>query len=131
MLDHDGHYPAKTGPYEYSEKAINGRAQEFLSWVKERPEKAIIVVSHAGFLRVGLVRRDFMNADYRVFDFGTQGKGEGPFDLVEWEETSSTVDRDGQEKQGTRHVLTGTLSGGLKRSWPGVAKIDPAVDYTV
>jgi hypothetical protein len=130
-LDDDAHYPNKTGPYEYTETAIYGRASDFLSWAKSRPERVIIAVSHAGFLRVGLVRRDFMNADYRVFDFGSDGEGEGPFHLVEWEETASTIERTGEWMEGSRHVLAGTLSGGMKKSWAGVAEVKPEVDFSL
>lgn len=44
--------------------------------LRARSEKAIIVVSHAGFLRVGVTGRYFMNADYRIFDF-VDGDGDG------------------------------------------------------
>jgi hypothetical protein len=36
-----------------------------------RPEKFVFVVSHSGFLRVGVVGWWFFNADYRIFEFGT------------------------------------------------------------
>jgi hypothetical protein len=65
--------------------------------LRERPEKAVIVVSHSGFLRLGVTGRWFMNADYRVFDF-VEGNGIDRFEdggegvgIREW---------DGEEKGG-------------------------------
>lgn len=34
-----------------TEEELSERCQEFLSWVSERPEESIVVVSHSGFLR--------------------------------------------------------------------------------
>jgi hypothetical protein len=74
-----------------------------------------------------------MNADYRVFEYGAEDatNGEGPFRLVEWEETASSVERTGEWKEGSRAILNGTLSGGLRRSYAGVAEVNPAVDFSV
>jgi len=46
------------------------------------------VVSHSGFLRVGVSYRMYDNADYRIFDFG-EGDEEVGGKLIEWEETES------------------------------------------
>ena len=41
------------------------------------------MVSHSGFLRVGVSHKSYANADYRVFDFRSGESSE----LVEWELT--------------------------------------------
>lgn len=61
-------------------------------WLRERPEKVIAVVSHSGFLRVGVCNRWFENADFRIFDFG-EGDSEVGGRLIEWKETEG---KDGQ-----------------------------------
>ncbi|EME39115.1 hypothetical protein DOTSEDRAFT_159276, partial [Dothistroma septosporum NZE10] len=67
----DPTYPAK-GPgtsYAFTEKANAQRGQACLKALYERPERVIAVVSHAGFLRTGISRRRYANADYRIFSF--------------------------------------------------------------
>ena len=89
-------YPDKMSPagahYWYTRKAIVGRAQAALADLHARPEKAVLVVSHSGFLRQGVTGSWFFNADYRIFDFAareTNGGGEAPsYDLVQWDATS-------------------------------------------
>ncbi|KAI9728846.1 MAG: hypothetical protein M1834_007233 [Cirrosporium novae-zelandiae] len=83
-------YPSKEGFYEYSQEALTKRGIAARRWLRDRPEKAIAVVSHAGFLRVGLCQKKFDNADFRVFDF-EEGEEHGKFgpQLVEWEMTDS------------------------------------------
>jgi broad specificity phosphatase PhoE len=76
---------------------ILARGQSVLRELAAKPEKAVLVVSHAGFLRVGVTGRYFMNADWRVFEFegsgsGSGGSGDGEegeegVRLKEWEET--------------------------------------------
>lgn len=60
------------------------------------------MVSHSGFLRVGVSQRHYANADYRVFDFAKSETDE----LVEWEAT---------EERG----------GGMGKSRKGLALIEP------
>ncbi|KAF5978929.1 hypothetical protein FBULB1_5957 [Fusarium bulbicola] len=70
-------WPDKTSPsaerYWYTKKSILARGQRALDDLKQRPEKLIFVVSHAGFLRLGVAGYWFFNSDYRVFDFEAQG----------------------------------------------------------
>ncbi|KAF5614201.1 phosphoglycerate mutase [Fusarium subglutinans] len=70
-------WPDKTSPsaerYWYTKKSILARGQRALDDLKKRPEKLIFVVSHAGFLRLGVAGYWFFNSDYRVFDFEAQG----------------------------------------------------------
>ena len=47
----------------------------------------MIVVSHSGFLRVGVTGFYYLNADYRIFDFAEEDGGEGGVVLRQWEET--------------------------------------------
>ncbi|ROT40932.1 phosphoglycerate mutase-like protein [Sodiomyces alkalinus F11] len=80
-------YPDKTSPagakYAYNRKAILSRGQSALESLRQRPEKFIFVVSHSGFLRLGLAGYWFFNADYRVFDLESDGS------LKQWESTAS------------------------------------------
>lgn len=96
-------YPDKTSPagakYRYSKAAIVGRAQDALADLYDlHPAKAVVVVSHSGFLRQGVTGSWFFNADYRIFDFeertpsssGGDGTGDGdgqPYRLRQWELT--------------------------------------------
>lgn len=70
-------WPDKTSPsaerYWYTKKSILARGQRALEDLKKRPEKLIFVVSHAGFLRLGVAGYWFFNSDYRVFDFEDEG----------------------------------------------------------
>ena len=81
-------FPAKTGLYEFSREGLTQRGAAARRWLKGRKEKVIAVVSHAGFLRVGVSYCAYNNADYRIFDFA---EGEEDEDvgggLVEWEMT--------------------------------------------
>jgi broad specificity phosphatase PhoE len=54
-------------------------------WLKERKEKVVAVVSHDGFMRVGICQKKFGNADYRIFEFNEDGLG-----LMEWESTEQS-----------------------------------------
>lgn len=81
-------YPDKTSPegqvYAYNRQAIVGRAQTALAELKDRPEKAIVVVSHSAFMRQGMTGSWIFNADYRVFEF----EGEG-LALRQWDSTTT------------------------------------------
>lgn len=95
-------YPAKTGLYEYSKRGLTERGIAARKWLRERPEKVIAVVSHSGFLRVGVSYRKYQNADFRIFDFA-----EGEEDdvvggrLVEWELTEKNGGGLGKSPKGT------------------------------
>jgi hypothetical protein len=80
-------FPAKTGRYAYTSTAVLQRGQDMLHWLHDRPEKVIAVVSHASFLRIGMGKCFFVNADYRIFDFEEVRGGE-VLKLKEWEETA-------------------------------------------
>ena len=57
--DVDPVWPDKTSsagrPYAYTRKAILERGQRGLVKLYDRPEKFIFVISHSGFLRLGVV----------------------------------------------------------------------------
>lgn len=76
----DSVYPDKTSPagsaYYHSRRAIISRGQRALKFLYERPEKIVFIVSHSGFMRVGVSGRWFFNADYRIFDLERQEDGE-------------------------------------------------------
>ncbi|KAI9814107.1 MAG: hypothetical protein M1832_005995 [Thelocarpon impressellum] len=77
-------FPSKTGSFAYTEPAILARGTACRAWLRARPEAVVAVVSHSGFLRVGVSNAAFGNADYRVFDCaGSDDAAE----LVEWEST--------------------------------------------
>lgn len=83
---HPDEYPAKTGLYEFSRRGLRERGIAARKWLRSRPEKVIAVVSHSGFLRVGVSYRKYDNADYRIFDFA-DGDDEIGGRLIEWEIT--------------------------------------------
>ncbi|KAI1438428.1 phosphoglycerate mutase-like protein [Xylaria sp. CBS 124048] len=89
-------WPDKISPtgsrYHYTKEAVLARAQAALRKLYERPEKVIIVMSHSGFLRLGVTGCWFFNADYRVFDFAAMETPESPYRL---EEHASTSQRGG------------------------------------
>lgn len=60
------------------------------------------MVSHSGFLRVGVSHRHYANADYRIFQFA-EGAGD---ELVEWK-------------------LTEENGGGMGNSGKGLALTEP------
>ncbi|KAM0550835.1 hypothetical protein ACHAPJ_008698 [Fusarium lateritium] len=96
----DALWPDKTSPsaqrYAYSKQAILARGRRALEDLHKRPEKLIFVVSHSGFLRLGVVGYWFFNSDYRMFDFEAERGAEGELRVKQ------------QEK---------TLAGGLGLSW--------------
>ncbi|KAK2628166.1 hypothetical protein QTJ16_002812 [Diplocarpon rosae] len=77
-------YPENTGLYEFSMNGLKQRGIAARKFLRDRPEKVIVVVSHAGFLRTSLCHRRFDNADYRIFDFK---EDENNLELVERELT--------------------------------------------
>jgi broad specificity phosphatase PhoE len=81
-------WPSKTGRWAFTQEAIEQRGRDCRNWLMNRPEKAIAVVSHSAFLRIGIVPMKWSNADYRIFDFAKGGSNE----LVEW---SLTADNGG------------------------------------
>ncbi|KAJ8124303.1 hypothetical protein O1611_g9337 [Lasiodiplodia mahajangana] len=103
-------WPDKTSTagseYHYTRTAILARGQAALRELYERPEKVIIVVSHSGFLRLGVTGCWFFNADYRVFDFAAVGSPESSYQL---EEHASTREKGGGLGHSwTRQVLLGS-----------------------
>ncbi|KAI0114446.1 phosphoglycerate mutase-like protein [Nemania sp. FL0031] len=89
-------WPDKTSAagseYHYTRTAIIARGQTALRKLYERPEKVIIVVSHSGFLRLGVTGCWFSNADYRVFDFAPM---ESPASSYQLEQHASTRENGG------------------------------------
>ncbi|KAK7993549.1 GPI-anchor transamidase [Apiospora arundinis] len=107
-------YPDKLTPagahYFAARGAILNRGQASLRRLRDRPEKVIVVVSHSGFLRLGVTGCYYMNADYRIFDFeeeeqpgGVDGKTP-QIRLREWDET--------KEK-----------GGGMSKSWTEMVEL--------
>jgi hypothetical protein len=82
-------YPSKTGLYHYSQTGLRLRGIACRKWLRARPEKVIAVVSHSGFLRVGVSDRKYENADFRIFNFAEEEEGDEEVGgrLVEWEVT--------------------------------------------
>lgn len=62
-------WPLKSGKYAYTPAALEARGLDCRRWLKTRPEKVIIAVSHADFLHKGICQTIFGNATARVFDF--------------------------------------------------------------
>ena len=123
-IKHDP-YPAKAGPFAFSESAVHIRGQTVLRDLYHRPEKVIAVVSHSAFLRIGISKAKFANADYRIFDivqvvspgdqrsfgfrerpgvaryawFERWGKSES-YDVKQWDETEQKGGGMGLSKKG-------------------------------
>jgi len=95
-------YPAKTGRWAFTEAAIRQRGLECLRWLRNRPEKVIIVVSHSAYLRVAICQRRFTNADYRVFDFAGDRD-----ELLEWEMTDERGGGMGKSIKGVAYSVPG------------------------
>ncbi|KAK2043204.1 phosphoglycerate mutase [Colletotrichum somersetense] len=60
--------------YAFTKEAILRRARAGLCSIRERQEKLVFVVSHSGFLRLGVTGYWFFNGDYRMFELD---EGEG------------------------------------------------------
>ncbi len=99
-------YPNKAleTPYAFTRSANLARGQTCLARLYDRPEKAIAVVSHAGFLRTAISKRRYANADYRIFTFRKSQSGH--LSLVE----------DG---------YTARRGGGMSLSEKGLQRIEP------
>ena len=95
----DPQYPAKTGLYEFSRRGLQERGIAARKWLRNRPEKVIAVVSHSGFLRVGVSYKKYDNADFRIFDFA-EGDDDVGGKLVEWEMTDMKGGGLGKSPQG-------------------------------
>ncbi len=104
----DPAYPSKTGLFEFSKTGLTQRGIACRMWLRNRPENVIAVVSHSGFLGVGVSYRRYGNADFRIFDFA-DGDEEIGGKLIEWE-------------------LTEQKGGGLGKSPKGVYPMKPG-DY--
>jgi hypothetical protein len=93
MSNVDALWPDKTSPaaerYAYSKKSILARGRRALEDLHKRPEKLIFVVSHSGFLRLGVVGYWFFNSDYRVFDFEAERGDEDELRVKQQERTLS------------------------------------------
>lgn len=83
----DSVFPKKEGLYEFSLEGLTERGVRARKWLRERKEKVIAVVSHDGFMRVGVSQRKYGNTDFRIFAFEENGEGGDGLKLVEWEET--------------------------------------------
>ncbi|KAI3322383.1 phosphoglycerate mutase-like protein [Xylariaceae sp. AK1471] len=110
-------WPDKTSPagsqYHYTKTAIIARGQAALKKLYERPEKVIIVVSHSGFLRVGVTGCWFFNADYRIFDFAAMESPESQYRL---EQHASTKEKGGG--LGLSRTEQVVLGSDLPNEWP-------------
>ncbi|KAJ5032626.1 uncharacterized protein L3040_009223 [Drepanopeziza brunnea f. sp. 'multigermtubi'] len=93
----DSIYPENSGLFEFSMEGLRKRGVAARKFLRDRPEKVIAVVSHAGFLRTGLCQREFDNADYRIFDFKQDNDD---LELVEWEMTEQKGGGLGKSKKG-------------------------------
>ncbi|CAG8983919.1 hypothetical protein HYALB_00006886 [Hymenoscyphus albidus] len=103
-------WPSKTGLYRFSREGLMERGTMAKEWLRSIPEKVIVIVSHSGFLRVGVSHKGYYNADYRIFEFG-EGEKEG--DLVELDVTEKNGGGLGKSNYGTYYLGPGvSWSGG-------------------
>lgn len=89
-------YPDKMSPagdlYHYRKDKLLARAQAVLGELYARPEDAVVVVSHSGFMRQAVTGDHYFNADYRIYDFEERSAGDegAPFKLRQWDLTKGT-----------------------------------------
>jgi len=111
----DPAYPSKAGLYQFSKAGLVRRGIEARRWLRDRPEKVIAVVSHSGFLRVGVSQRQYENADFRIFDFA-DGHDEVGGKLVEWELTESRGGGLGKSQKGMFGMMPDDYPEGVEDS---------------
>lgn len=78
---------SKAAKYHYTRTSILARGQRALGDLEERSESLIFVVSHSGFLRLGVAGWWWMNADYRIFRFAGEQDSRAELRLVQDEST--------------------------------------------
>ncbi|UNI15329.1 hypothetical protein JDV02_001870 [Purpureocillium takamizusanense] len=79
--------------FGYTRASILARGRRALEALHARPERLVFVVSHSGFLRAGVCRWWFFNADYRIFDF----------DFVAVNDPAVSSEEGGEEKHQHQH----------------------------
>lgn len=99
--------------YAYNKRAIIERGSFCLEGLYSRPQKVVFVVSHSGFLRVGVTRCWFFNADYRIFEFADELEKAGD----ESSASASPNERPGTPSRRALRQDEGTVSGGMGLSW--------------
>ena len=86
----DSVWPDKTSPagwqYAHTREDVLKRAKLCINDLYHRPESLLFVVTHLGFLRLGVVGWWFFNSDYRIFNFESQSEEPG-FKLIQDEAT--------------------------------------------
>ncbi|GKT60822.1 phosphoglycerate mutase [Colletotrichum tofieldiae] len=100
-------YPEKTSlagaEYAFTREAILRRARAGVHSLCERKEKLVFVVSHSGFLRLGVTGYWFFNGDYRMFELDEDERAGQPPKLRQLESTL----RGGLGKSRTDAVVIG------------------------
>ncbi|ORY65847.1 histidine phosphatase superfamily [Pseudomassariella vexata] len=76
-------YPAKTGIYQYSEEVLLQRAHLARSWLFERKEKLVIVVTHSGFLKRTVKGTKYANTEFRTYEFKDKKSASQDYELVQ------------------------------------------------
>lgn len=71
-------WTSKKGVWDPEERALEARARQVRQFLRDRPEKNIVVVAHGGILRrltassAGLSSRPWWNAEVRLFEFNPE-----------------------------------------------------------
>ena len=111
--------PTPAQLFGYSRASILARGRRALEALHARPERLVFVVSHSGFLRAGVSRWWFFNADFRVFDFvaagapSSSGQAEG-----DGEQQKEEAARGEEDDRLLLRQEAGMVSGGMGWSLP-------------
>ncbi|EAW11318.1 uncharacterized protein ACLA_090110 [Aspergillus clavatus NRRL 1] len=121
-LVHEG-WNTKTGRYAPTNAAIKNRAREARRWLKARPEKEIVVVTHGGFLHY--FTEDWEDSSEYQADFAGVHKGTGwhntEFRTFVFTEETHLDDLEGYPLEGDNATIVETPESRARRGKDGPA----------
>ncbi|KAL3952420.1 hypothetical protein ACCO45_012363 [Purpureocillium lilacinum] len=111
--------PTPAQLFGYSRVSILARGRRALEALHARPERLVFVVSHSGFLRAGVSRWWFFNADFRVFDFVAAGAPSSSWQAEgDGEQQKEEAARGEEDDRLLLRQEEGMVSGGMGWSLP-------------